>query len=276
MVAPSKPGWESDNSQFHLRTRACMGARGGAQDRLAVLLVEHDEGVAREFGAALVGQPVEVRRCADPAEALLIVGRTCPDVVVLGPATGRLGAGDFLAVLRSLDPDLPLVVGVGPGSAELAVHAAELGVAAVVPRPYRTRELLTLLRSLARRPDQLNLRPMAIDLGRLRIDGAMPQCQLDGQTISLPPMEFLLLRYFAERIGAVLTRQELTDAVWGDRPSAANKSLTVHIMRLRKRLGDSERDPQWIRTVRGLGYQFTVPTRRDTGTASGQPDSSSA
>lgn len=252
-------GWESDNTQFHARRRACLEARGRSADRLAVLLVEHDTDIARELIDAFTGQPVEVRLCTDPATALLQLGRFCPDAVVLGPTSVRLDAAEFLSIVREVDQRLPIIVGAGAGSGEFAARATERGATAVVQRPYAARELLALLRSFAQEPGEVELRPMAIDLGRLRVDGVMPQFSLDGRTVQLPPQEYILLRYFAERPGAVLSRKELNRAVWGDKLGVQSNSLTVHVMRLRKRLGDDEHDPQWIKAVRGLGYQFTVP-----------------
>lgn len=252
-------GWESDNTQFHARRRACRSGRAGGGDRLAVLLVEHDTDVAQQLIDAVIGQPVELRHCADPAAALLLVGATCPDVVLLGPTTTHLSAAEFLAVVHEYDQELPIVVGAGAGSGDLAAQATELGAVAVVRRPYAARELLKLLHSLAPRPDDVELRPMSIDLGRLRVDGAMPRFWLDGQEVHIPPQEFILLRYFAERAGAVLSRTELNRAVWGDKLGVRSNSLTVHVVRLRKRLGDDEHDPRWIKAVRGLGYRFTVP-----------------
>lgn len=259
------PQWESLNSQFHARRRACLTCRDVVPDRVATVLVEDDDEVADALIGAFVGQPVEILRCADPAEALLAVGRTCPDAVVLGPATGLMSALEFLAVVRATDEDLPIVVGAGTGTGDFVSRATDFGATAVVRRPYRPRELLGLLRSLAPRPDRLEVRPLAIDLGRLRIDGGMPQFWLDGRTVELPPMEYLLLRYFAERPGTALTRAELINAVWGEGAKDRSNTLTVHIARLRKRLGDDEQRPQWIKAVRGLGYQFTVPAHSANG-----------
>lgn len=270
MVKFLNESWESDSSEFHARRCACLEARARRPDRLAVLLVEQDTDIASGLVEALVGQPVEVLRCADAAMALLLVGRMCPDAVVLGPTTVRLDATEFLSIVREQDPDLPIVVGAGAGSGDLAARATELGATAVVQRPYMARELLALLRSFAPRPDEVELRPMVIDLGRLRIDGAQPQFWLDGHPTQLPPQEYILLRYFAERVGAVLTRNELTRAVWGDKLGVRSNSLTVHVMRLRKRLGDDEHAPLWIRVVRGLGYQFTVPETGEIPTQTAQ------
>lgn len=245
-------------------------SRKKAQNRLAVLVVDDDEDIVDDLVSALRNQPIEVQTCADPAEALLFLGRTCPDAVVLGPASGRLDPIHFLEIARYDDSELPIVVGSGPGFGDFAARASEAGASMVVPRPYRGADMLALLRNLSPTPEHVELRPMAIDLGRLRIDGAIPQMWLDGKQIELPPMEFLLLRYFASRVGAVLTRNELLGDVWNDRPRAKSNTLTVHIARLRKRLDDDDANPQWIKAIRGLGYQFLVPGREVTGGPEGR------
>lgn len=251
---------ESDNdTRFHCRRRACMDGRIGRQGRLAVLLVENDTDIAQQVVQAFDGQPVEVHLCDDPAAALLEVGRTCPDAVVLGPTTVRLGPLEFLSIVREYDADLPVFVGAGAGSGDVAAQATELGATAVIRRPHQTGELLRILHSFAVRADDVELRPLAIDLGRLRIDGSMPRFWLDGREIHLPLQEYILLRYLAERVELVLSRAEIIRAVWGDKLSVRSNSLTVHVVRLRKRLGDDEHDPQWIKAIRGLGYRFAVP-----------------
>ncbi|WP_282776442.1 MULTISPECIES: response regulator transcription factor [unclassified Nocardia] len=251
--------WEGSDTQFRTRRRICVTEALRRRDRLAVLVID-DADIAAALALAVTGQEVELRVCADPAVALLALGRMCPDAVVLGPVRGLLGPIEFLDVVRRDEPDLPIVVGADAESGEFATEATGAGATAVVRRPYRAVELLTILGSLAGRPGALELRPVPIDLGRLRIDGIVPRMWLDGHEIALPPMEFTLLRYLAERPGAVVTRKELIRVLWGDR-SAASNSLTVHIMRLRRRLGDYDRHPEWIRAVRRLGYQFEVPTR---------------
>ena len=148
MAATMLDAWESDKSQFHARRRACLAGTDRVQNRLAVLVVDGGEEVD-QFVAAVAGQPVEVRVCTDPAEALLVLGRMCPDVVLLGPAPGRLDPVDFLAIVRADDPDVPVIVGAGSGCGDFAARASDAGASAVVPRPYRVRELLALVNSLA-------------------------------------------------------------------------------------------------------------------------------
>ncbi|MGY1948970.1 response regulator transcription factor [Nocardia asiatica] len=224
------------------------------------VLVVDDTAVAQELAMALAGQPVELHVCPDPAEALLLLGRTCPDAVILGPVTGRLDAIGFLEIVHADESAVPVIAGAGPDTGEFAARASAADATAVVPRPYRGKELLAMLGSLAAASEPIEIQPMVIDLGRLRIDGAVPRMWLDSVEVLLPPMEFLLLRYLAERVGTVIPRKDLIRAIWGERPTSSN-SLTVHTMRLRRRLGDDENDPQWIKAIRGLGYQFNVPPR---------------
>ena len=104
------------------------------------------------------------------------------------------------------------------------------------------------------------VRPMPIDLGRLRVDGAATRIWVDGVETLIPAMEFLLLRYLAERHGEIVTREELVSAGWGEGAQVPSNSLNVHLARIRRRFpaGPGE---DWLRPVRGIGYQLIVPPR---------------
>ncbi|MCW4355313.1 response regulator transcription factor [Hoyosella sp. YIM 151337] len=237
-------------------------ANAGAVDssarvRPAILVIDDDERVVDDLVEGLNSFGFDVHVCAEPAEALLLVGRIAPDVVIAAKVGGRIDTLDFLSIVRASEPDLPIFAGADANSGDFAARAA--GHAnIVIPRPYRVRELPALLQSYVRAGGAWQSRPHAIDLGRLRVDAVTPQMWLDGECMRLPPREFALLRYFADREGAVISRQELIDAAWQGSGTHSN-TLTVHIARLRRRLGDDEANPQWIRAIRGFGYQFRVP-----------------
>jgi DNA-binding response OmpR family regulator len=212
-----------------------------------------------ELARQLAGQPLELCHTDDPAAALLLMGRRRPDVVLLGPTTGHLDPVAFLDVVRAHEPELPVILGVGPGGGAVASDALAHGALAALPHPYQVTSLLRLLSSLAPVDRPVTFRPLPIDLGRLRIDGAEPAMWLDGTRRHLPMREFLLLRYLAERVDTVVSRTEIALAVWGWTGARDDSSLTVHVLRLRRRLGDNRDNPRWITSVRGLGYRFTVP-----------------
>jgi hypothetical protein len=109
---------------------------------------------------------VEIAATDDPATGLLMVGRTCPDVDLLGPVQGRMSTAAFLEAVREAEPELPIVVGVTPDEPTLAGHAALIG-AAVLAHPYSTDKLLRLLSSLTSSRRPLEIKPLRLELGRL-------------------------------------------------------------------------------------------------------------
>jgi DNA-binding response OmpR family regulator len=258
----SVTAWEDDNSILHARRRALVAARAVKPDRLAVLLVDRPEQTTA-LKHALAGQTVELETANDPAVGLFLLGRTCPDVAVVGPTNARLDTRSFLEVVSAHEPELPLIVGVGVDDGDLAGHAAGLG-AAVLAHPYQPDKLMRLLKSLAPTQRRIEVRPLTLDFGRLRIDGAAPQIWLDGVASKIPMREHLVLRYLAERAGTVVSRRELITAIWGGDGGSSN-TLSTHILRLRRRLERNEAKPQWIQAVRGIGYEFIVPSEQGLG-----------
>ncbi|WP_084612327.1 response regulator transcription factor [Thermocrispum municipale] len=228
--------------------------RARCTHRLVVLVVEQRARVRADLAEIFAGQPITVVTCDDVARALLAVGRMNPDVVLLGPVAGRLDATDFLRIVRADDPALPIVAG-ADGADTFAARAAASGATVVLRRPYRATELFALLSGLTG-PEHAPIQP-PIELGRLRVDGSLPRMWIDGTIVTLPQMEYRLLRYLAERAGQVVPRTELIEALWGTQAPSSN-SLTVHIMRLRKRLADLA-EGEWIRAIRGHGYLFGIP-----------------
>lgn len=251
---------------------SAAAGRSRSPGRLRVLLVSSRTD-SDALQHAWTGQAADVRPCTDLAAALVLVGRLTPDVIVIGDSGGSGGSIDpvlFLRAVRQVDTSVPVIVGVRESRPLLGPDVLSAGATAVVRCPFSPGDLLRLLYSTS---DGAHLiKPLPIDLGRLRVDGAAPRMWLDGVETVLPPMEFLLLRYLAERHGEILPRRELLTAAWGDRPSASSNSLAVHLARLRNRLeGDSDED--WIRPIRGIGYQFLVPARLPTPPGQARPAS---
>ncbi|MFC7339864.1 response regulator transcription factor [Saccharopolyspora griseoalba] len=219
-----------------------------------MLAVESNARTVRELRTGLSTSRTEVVDCADPAEALLLLGRLCPDAVVLGEVLGNLTPLTFLRIARGQDPDLPIVAAADSPTNQFAVQAAENGATDVVARPADPHELHDALRLDEHRPQPL-------DLGRLRIDGSLPRMWVDGEEVKLPPRELAVLRLLAHRVDTTVSRAELVEAAWGPHGSDVDNSLSVHVMRLRRRLRETSGSGQWITAVRGVGYRLRVPPR---------------
>ncbi len=231
-----------------------------AAGRLLVLLgCRADE--AADVRRGWVGQAVDVEHRADLAAMLYLAGRVAPDVIVLGTIDDGLPPADFLRALRQVDQATPVLAGARQHdpAARRALEAA--GATVIVALPLAAAPLLTAVaRALGECP-AFHAKPMVLDLGRLRIDGAGPRIWVDDVQCVIPPMEFLLLRYLAERHGQIISRMELVSAAWQEPVDRHSNSLSVHVARLRRRFCDITGEA-WIRPVRGFGYQLTVPAAR--------------
>lgn len=231
---------------------------GGSRStgRLLVFLAG-DRSESVRLHEAWAGQPIDLQDCSSLAVALVRIGRSIPDMVVVGAAAGSLGPVDFLLALRQVDTVTPVIVGLDDGTAQLGADVLSAGATAVVRRPFGAESVLRLLDSSVR-DDSFQLKPLPVDLGRLRVDGAATRMWLDGVETILPAMEYLLLRYLAERHGEIVPRDELLAAGWGHRAAVPNNHLNVHLARIRRRF-PADGAVDWLRPVRGIGYQLLVP-----------------
>jgi len=250
------PEASGDISRSAVPNSSWRGGKSRAPHRLLVLLA-CDPAEADRLQQAWVGQSIDVECTPDLATALVRTGQLGPSMIVVGDPGGVLGPVEFLHALRQVDTSTPVIVGLG-GDPQLASDALAAGATAVVGRPFSPEAVLRLLDTSAPSGGSFQVRPLPIDLGRLRVDGAATRIWVDGTESLIPAMEFLLLRYLAERHGEIVTREELVYAGWGDGAAVPSNSLNVHLARLRRRfpLGSAE---HWIRPIRGIGYQFLVP-----------------
>ncbi len=210
--------------------------------------------------AGWVGQSMDLEHRCDLGEVLYVAGRAAPDVIVVGTVGGGLRVADFLRILRQVDCRTPVIVGM-PDTPSGMPDGTPAGATAVLPLPLAASAVLQAVEASVGDRTAFRAQPMALDLGRLRVDGSGPRIWIDGAEWVIPPMEFLLLRYLAERHGQIISRDELVSAAWGDPVAPHSNSLSVHIARLRRRFCDSTGEA-WIRPVRGFGYQLAVSSRR--------------
>jgi DNA-binding response OmpR family regulator len=137
------------------------------------------------------------------------------------------------------------------------VIGLEIGADDYLPKPFEPRELLARLRAVLRRPPlATEAGSQVLRFGRLDIDRGARAVRLDGETRALTSYQFDLLVALAERAGRVLSREQLLEAVKGDAFDPFDRSIDVHIGRLRVAIEDDVKQPRRIVTVRGAGYVF--------------------
>jgi two-component system response regulator RstA len=136
-----------------------------------------------------------------------------------------------------------------------AVVGLEVGADDYVTKPFSPRELLARIRANVRRVrGHAGPTPETITVGGLVLDPAKMTATLDGAPIDVTAYEFSILRALAQRPGKVLSREQLLDLAKGSADLSFDRSIDVHVSRLRAKLGDDSRSPKILKTVRGVGY----------------------
>jgi DNA-binding response OmpR family regulator len=164
---------------------------------------------------------------------------------------------DGLEVCRRVraGSDLPILMLTARGDATDRVVGLELGADDYLPKPFDPRELLARLRAILRRRSPGRAADV-LRFGRLEIDRGARVVRLEGEERPLTSYQFALLIAFAERPGRVMSRDELMDLVKGEQLEAFDRSIDVHVSRIRAAIEDDPKRPRRIITVRGAGYVF--------------------
>jgi DNA-binding response OmpR family regulator len=229
-----------------------------------VLMIEDDERLAGMVAAYLAPHGFEVGHALTAQAGIAMLQREQDIKLVLLDL--MLPDADGLEVCRRIRAlaaplcAIPVVMLTAKGDPFDRVLGLETGADDYLPKPFEPRELLARLRAVLRRP------PLALDaaarvlrFGRLDIDLGARAVRLDGETRALTAYQFDLLVALAERAGRVLSREQLLDAVKGaalDPVDPFDRSIDVHIGRLRAAIEDDVKQPRRIVTVRGAGYVF--------------------
>lgn len=224
------------------------------EDTLTVVYVEDDEKLARLTAQYLGTHGVVVHVVTRGDQALTEITRVRPDVVLLDL---MLPGMDGLEICRRLREhmDVPVIVLTARTEEADRVLGLEGGADDYVLKPFSSRELLARVRAQARRAKGLvGPRARRLAVGPLVVDAVTMTATLDGKPLLLTTYELSLLRVFAERPGRVLGREQLMELVKGSADDAFDRSIDVHVSRLRAKLGDDPRQPRLLKTVRGIGY----------------------
>lgn len=223
---------------------------------LTALLVEDDARLAQLTCDYLEGHNVRVTRASDGPKGLEEALRHRYDVVLLDlMLPGRSG----LEVCRAIRErsDVPIIILTARGEEADRVMGLELGADDYLGKPYSPRELLARMQAVLRRArGQVGPALRLLKVGGLTVDPQAHKAVLDGRELPLTGYEFTLLRVLAERAGRVLAREQIMELARGNSEEAFDRSIDVHISRLRQKLGDDPKKPRLLKTVRGVGYVY--------------------
>jgi DNA-binding response OmpR family regulator len=227
-------------------------------DSATILLVDDEESVQKLLTYPLERDGYRVLQARDGDEALARFDAENVDLVVLDVMLPKLDGLEVCKRLRARST-VPIVMLTARDDELDKVLGLELGADDYITKPFSIREFRSRIRALLRRASTPRHEPHeeeSIEVDGLRIDPARRSVEVEGTPVQLTYVEFELLRTLARRPGRVLSRQALLEALWGGSDYREPRTIDVHVRHLREKLERDPREPQFIVTVRGVGYRF--------------------
>jgi len=222
----------------------------------SILIVEDEEPIRILLTYNLEKEGFRVRECEGGEEVMRLIGEERPDLVVLDWMLPGISGIEVCRLIRTRSEtrDIPVIMLTARGEEAERVRGLATGADDYVVKPFSLPELIARIRSLLRRanPETVSDR---LEAGDLVLDRSTRRVSRGPRDIDLSPTEFRLLEHLMQNPGRVYSRPQLLDAVWGANVYVDERTVDVHVGRLRKSLSRGrEVDP--IRTVRGMGYAF--------------------
>lgn len=223
-----------------------------------VLIVEDDPAIAELLKASLLRAGHQTRHALDAETAEKRVREALPDLIVLDWMLPGASGIEFARRLRGAERTrtVPIIMLTARSDEQDKITGLDVGADDYITKPFSPRELAARIKAVLRR-----LAPQttedAVEMAGLKLDPATHRVTARGEVLALGPTEFRLLHFFMTHTERVHTRGQLLDQVWGDHVYVEERTVDVHIRRLRSALEPSGHDGL-IQTVRGAGYRFSV------------------
>ncbi|MBN8957828.1 MAG: response regulator [Rhizobiales bacterium] len=219
-----------------------------------LLIIDDDKRLAEMVADYLGEAGLRVTAAPTAREGETLLKREAFDALILDL---MLPDADGLEVCRRIRQasDLPILMLTARGDAMDRVVGLEIGADDYLPKPFEPRELLARVRALLRRRGASAPRD-ALRFGRLEIDRGSRRVTIDGEERALTSHQFSMLVALAEHAGRVMSRDALMDLMKGEALEAFDRSIDIHVSRIRAAIEDDPKNPRRIITVRGAGYVF--------------------
>jgi two-component system phosphate regulon response regulator PhoB len=223
-----------------------------------VLIVDDEPAIRQMVCLALTQAGYQCLEAADTAEAQARIVNDTPDLMLLDWMLPGMSGIDYARRLRreKLTQSLPIIMLTARTEEEDKVRGLDGGADDYITKPFSTRELMARVNALLRRQVPLAA-DSAVEADGLSLDPVTHRVNANGINLLLGPTEFRLLHFFMSHPERVHTRERLLNGVWGDNVYVEERTVDVHIRRLRKALEPTAHD-RLIQTVRGTGYRFSA------------------
>ncbi len=228
-------------------------------DKKTNVLVVDDESAIREMIRFALGRAgMKVRCAADGLEALNKISEKTPDILLLDWMMPGISGLELTRRLRrnSRTAEIPIIMLTAKVTEDDKVAGLNAGTDDYIIKPFSPRELVARIQAVLRRASPGDV-DGKIKLGHIIIDSLSRQVYFNDEPVHVGPTEYRLLEFFVTHNGRSFSREQLLDHVWGTNTYLEERTVDVHIRRLRKLLAEAQLD-KYVQTIRGHGYRFMV------------------
>jgi len=223
-----------------------------------ILIVEDEAAIRQMLSMALVQEEYDTLEAANVGAAFEILENFTPDLILLDWMMPGLSGLECTRRLKRMPhtKSIPIILLTAKSQETDKVTALDAGADDYITKPFSTPELVARVRALLRRSDSDSETLETLKAGRLRLDLKSRRAFCGDERLTLSPLEFKLLHFFMNHPDRVHSRNQLLDQVWGTNTFIEDRTVDVHIRRLRKIL-EPHRSDNLIQTIRGSGYLFS-------------------
>jgi len=228
-----------------------------------ILIVDDEPAILTLLKYNLETENFEVTTETDGQAALDLALKAPFDFIILDLMLPSLSGMDITRRLRQERIETPIMILTAKDNETDKIVGLELGADDYVTKPFSPREIIARIKAIERRTATAAPAPTndgdRIVIGDLIVDEQNFNATIRGERLHLTPKEFELLVYFAKRLGKTLSRDALLNGVWGFEYPAATRMVDIQVSHLRDKIETDPKHPEYIKTVRGFGYQMEVP-----------------
>lgn len=229
-----------------------------------ILVVDDEPAIVTLLQYNLEKEHYAVTTAGDGDTALSLALQQSFDFIILDLMLPGLDGLEVTKKIRAADNKTPIMILTAKDSETDKIVGLELGADDYVTKPFSPREIVARIKAIERRvqaPTPTSAKTLAkiLSVGELVIDPDNYQATKNGERLQLTPKEFELLVFFAQRVGKILSRDALLNGVWGFEYPAETRMVDIQVSHLRDKIEVDPKHPDYIKTVRGFGYQMEAP-----------------